>query len=354
MNMNGKPAIHTSGLTKSYRNRGSRTRRVVDGLDVTIEAGQVFGLLGINGAGKTTTIKMICGLIEPDAGWVQVNGFDVRTRRGEAMAQIGAVLEGTRNIHWQLSSWQNLRYFAALKGCHGRQQRERSERLLTELGLWDRRKDPVGRFSRGMQQKVAIACALIADPPIILLDEPTLGLDFHAARTVKAWVRQLAAEEGKTILLTSHQLDLVQTLCDRVAVIHGGQLVVNRPTAALLEHFRGDSYDIRLAAGPEAAELPWRGMRASWGDGQLTLSGEIGDQQELWSLLELTRVRSLPLLGVDRREPSLEEVFLQVVGDEIVPDGLARDPVSSELAASAAATGQRMRSDGLGNQELPR
>ncbi|HEY4458905.1 MAG TPA: ABC transporter ATP-binding protein [Pseudonocardiaceae bacterium] len=315
MSGNSTPAVQVTGLTKEYQTRGS-TRRVVDGLDLSIEPGQVLGLLGVNGAGKTTTIKMICGLVTPTAGQVSVNGCDVRRSRRRAMARIGAVLEGTRNIHWQLSAWENLRYFARLKGARGRSWSPRAESLLRDLGLWERRHEPVTRFSRGMQQKVAIACALVGDPPVILLDEPTLGLDTQAARTVRNWVDRLAREEGRTVLLTSHQLEVVQDLCDRVAVIHEGRLLIDQPVKELLALFRKDTYQIRLGGRVDAADPAWGEVEVATSAEEITLTGEINDQAELHALLAHARDRSLTVLAVSRLEPTLEEVFLRVVQAE--------------------------------------
>ena len=172
----------------------------VSRLDLTVEPGQVFGFLGSNGAGKTTTLKMACGLVMPTTGTVQLNGYDVSRQRGQAMQQIGAVLEGTRNVYWRMNAWQNLLYFGRIKGVSASSVlKARAEQLLRELDLWDRRKDPVGEFSRGMQQKVAIGAALISDPPIVLLDEPALGLDVQASRTVQEWIIQLAKERGRRL-----------------------------------------------------------------------------------------------------------------------------------------------------------
>ncbi|GAA2769793.1 ABC transporter ATP-binding protein [Nonomuraea dietziae] len=236
--------IEIEALTKMY---GSAQVRAVDEVSLHIPAGSVFGFLGPNGAGKTTTIKMLAGLLTPTSGQVRLGGFDVVRQRSAAMAQFGAVLEGSRNVYWSLSAWQNLMYFGRLKGLRKAQVSERAEDLLSGLGLWERRDDKVGGFSRGMQQKVAIATALIADPPIVLLDEPTLGLDVEATRVVKDWIAELARELGTTILLTSHQLDVVQELCDRVAVIRRGRLVADLPTRELLAGFRErDKYEIRI------------------------------------------------------------------------------------------------------------
>lgn len=306
-------AVQTKDLTKVYQRRGEKPRLVVDRLNLTLQAGQVLGLLGVNGAGKTTSIKMICGLVEPTGGQVLVNGTSVRTGRRRAMRDIGVVLEGTRNIYWPLSPLENLRYFAALKGSRGPAPRERAEQLLIELGLWDRRNDPVARFSRGMQQKVAIACALIGDPSVILLDEPTLGLDVEASRTVREWVDKLAHERGKSILLTSHQLDLVEDLCDRVAVVHGGKLVVNEPTSSLLNKFRLDAYEIRLAGWVSPGAFDQHGLNAEYLADLVVLTGPVPDQETLHRILQDARALHLDIVSVSRIEPNLEDVFLKTV-----------------------------------------
>jgi ABC-2 type transport system ATP-binding protein len=307
-------AIEIRNLSKIYRHAGNAQAAAVDNLDLIVEPGQVLGFLGPNGAGKTTTIKMICGLITPTTGSIRVNSHDVARERNIVMRQIGAVLEGTRNVYWRLSAWQNLMYFGRLKGCTGPALKTRGESLLRELELWERRHDPVRQFSRGMQQKVAIACALIADPPIVLLDEPTLGLDVQAARTVQNWVTKLAREHGKTIVLTSHQLDMVQTVCDRVAVMRKGRLLADKPMAELLALFRAEHYQIKVAGhlnGHSSAHLA--GFTLAPVDGGTVLAGALDDQASLYRVLDHIRELGLPLISVNRIEPDLEDVFVQLI-----------------------------------------
>ena len=307
-------AIQIEGLSKTYRQRNGQPIQAVRDLNLSVTAGQVFGFLGPNGAGKTTTIKMACGLVKPTAGWVRVNGCDVWHRRGAAVRQIGAVLEGTRNVHWPLSAWDNLIYFGNLKGLWGRRLSGRAEQLLRELELWERRKDLVRTFSRGMQQKVAIACALVADPPILLLDEPTLGLDVQAARAVKEMVRKLAREQGKTVVLTTHQLDMAEELCDRVAIISQGRIIANEPVGELLDLFSEAYYQIRVEGRlpAEMGEL-FDHLTVSEENGNTILSGPIADQDVLHAILERLREMGLPLLSASRVEPDLEEVFVRVL-----------------------------------------
>jgi ABC-2 type transport system ATP-binding protein len=307
-------AIEIESLSKTYYKRNKPTTKAVDNLSLSVLAGQVFGFLGANGAGKTSTIKMICGLVIPTKGHICVNGFDVAREHSMAMRQIGAVLEGTRNVYWRLTAWQNLMYFGHLKGCKGKELKNRAEQLLHELDLWERRNDSIRTFSRGMQQKVAIACALISDPSIILLDEPTLGLDIQASRTVKEWIAKLSREQGKTVVLTTHQLDMAQALCDRVAIIRKGQLLTDQPLTELLHLFRQEYYQIKVKGYMDNHESSWfDGLNICAENGHTILSGAIANQDVLHGHLTKVRDLSLPLLSVSRIEPNLEDVFTQMV-----------------------------------------
>ncbi|MCH7575529.1 MAG: ABC transporter ATP-binding protein [Candidatus Marinimicrobia bacterium] len=307
-------AIQIADLSKSFPRKGHPPTVAVDRLSFTIPEGQIFGILGPNGAGKTTTIKMICGLIHPDNGEVRIGPYDLQTQRRQAMSLIGAVLEGTRNIYWRLSAWENLMYFARLKGVLARHAAARAKMLLGELGLWDRRKEAVRTYSRGMQQKVAIACALVADPQVVLLDEPTLGLDVQAARTVRKWVAQLSHEQGKTVVLTTHQLPMAQDLCDQIAIMREGKLLANEPTQKLLTLFDEEVYNIRLQGKlPEQAVSDLPGFSANYSDGQTVLTGPVRQGQDLYALLDRFRSAGLPLVSVTRERADLEGIFLKLM-----------------------------------------
>jgi len=311
--MNSQPAIEVESLTKVYGSKRGRSVKAVDGVSLSVRPGQVFGLLGPNGAGKTTTIKLLCGLVTPTAGSVRLNGYDVGRQRSQGVLQLGAVLEGGRNVYWSLSAWQNLLYFGRLKGLSGEEIKPRAEQLLRDLGLWDVRHGSVGSFSRGMQQKVAVAAALITDPPILLLDEPTIGLDVEAARTVKDWIVRLAHDEGKTVVLTTHQLDMAQELCDRVAIMRAGRVVADLPVHELLRRFRQDRYQIVVGALTQGGELSLPvGTTVSSSDGTIMLTSSL-DGHDIYGLLAQLSERGLPLRSVTPVEPSLEEVFLELV-----------------------------------------
>jgi ABC-2 type transport system ATP-binding protein len=320
-------AIETVGLQKTY-GRGAKAVAAVKPTTLTVPWGQVIGLLGPNGAGKTTIIKMISGLITPTAGTVRVGGYDVARQRAHAVRQIGAVLEGSRNVYWPLSAWENLIYFGQLKGLRSAEIKPRAERLLTELGLWERRHQAVGSFSRGMQQKVAVSAALITDPPIILLDEPTIGLDVEAARTVKDWITHLARDEGKTIVLTTHQLEGARELSDRVAVIKEGEIIADLPTGELLARHADDRFEIRIRGAVNGAMLPAGARIEPDGEQTRMLLPDI-DDRAVFAVLNRLGAAGSGLVSVSQARPSLEEVFIRLIhSDDAKAHGSARDVVA--------------------------
>jgi ABC-2 type transport system ATP-binding protein len=306
-------AIEIHALSKHYHTDFI----AVDNLSLTVPAGQVLAFLGPNGAGKTTSIKMICGLIKPTSGSVQLNGFDVTKNRSQAVAQIGVVLEGTRNVYWRLPAWENLMYFGQLKGISPKVLRPRAEQLLRDFDLWERRHSEAGEFSRGMQQKLAIACALIADPPIIPLDEPTLGLDVQAARTVREQVQRLSAEQGKTIVITTHQLDMAQEICEQVAIINKGKLITNQPVQALLDVFQHEQYEIVIQGNLSTASIPQVASANIHANSETTtISGLSDDPHALNSLLNSIHQQGFTLLSVERKQPTLEDIFVELTAHE--------------------------------------
>ncbi len=308
----GHLAVEIEGLSKTFYSKNGPIK-AVDNLNLSIPVGQVFGFLGPNGAGKTTTIKMMLGLVLPDAGRVRLNGYDIERSRSAAVRQVGAVLEGSRNVYWTLSAWQNLLYFGRLKGLSTDSIRPRAEYLLQSLGLWERRHEQVGGFSRGMQQKVAVAAAFIADPPIVLFDEPTLGLDVEAARIVKDWITELASEHGKTIVLTTHQLDVAQALCHRIAIIRDGRIVADGLVAELLGRFlQQDRYQITVRGRTDGLSLP-PGFTARTEADATLIQGLVEDDKVLYSLVDTLRDGGLSLLSVAQVQPDLEDVFLELI-----------------------------------------
>jgi ABC-2 type transport system ATP-binding protein len=299
---------------KSYR---TDRPNAVDKISFKIEPGTVFGLLGPNGAGKTTTIKMILGLVIPTSGSIYLVGHDISRHRRKALSQVGTILEGARNIYWRLSARANLEYFGALRGLRGKVLTSRIDEMLDLVELSDRADEEARYLSRGMQQKVALAAALLHDPDVLLLDEPTIGLDVHAGHTIEGVIRNLV-KKGKTVLLTTHQMALAQRLCDRIFVINKGKRVVDGTTTEVVRAFGGQHQSVDIRLGTVVEEKVIRKIQRQFSDLSVdkdknrTILTWVNctTQGDLIQLLNLLDTNSLPIEQVGRREATLEEVFV--------------------------------------------
>ena len=218
--MNNQPVITAKELTKSFGDI-----LAVNQLSFSVDRGEVFGLLGPNGAGKTTTVRMLAALLEPTGGEASVAGFKVGVEGQEIRRRIGLLPEAP-GLYDGLTAEQNLAFFGAMYGVE--KIETQIQRYLELLGLWNRRFEPVGTFSKGMRQKLAIARALLHEPEVLFLDEPTSGLDPQASRLVRDFIADLKAE-GRTIILCTHNLEEADRLCDRVAVVSGHLLALDAP-----------------------------------------------------------------------------------------------------------------------------
>jgi ABC-2 type transport system ATP-binding protein len=211
-------------LVKIFKKRNSEVR-AVDSVSLEIKQGELFGLLGPNGAGKTTLIKCISSLLIPNAGTVLVGGADIGKDPLGVRRKIGVLTGGERSLYWKLNPIENLNYFAALYGVPRKKTKERIEYLLDLMDLKEKAKERVERLSSGMKQKLSLARTLIHDPPILLIDEPTLGLDPYFARFMRDFIKnELHHKLEKTILLTTHYMDEADELCDRVAFMNHGKI----------------------------------------------------------------------------------------------------------------------------------
>ncbi len=221
-------AVECSDLVRMYRSRSlaGRTRETtaLDGLSLQIERGTVFGLLGPNGAGKTTTVRILATLLVPTSGHARVFGHDVVTETRAVRDVIGLAIGGDRGFYGRISGRQNLHYFAALSGLSRRDARRRSDEVLELVHLSDRADEPVQGYSRGMRQRLHLARALITEPQVLFLDEPTLGIDPVMAQEFRRLVPELA-RQGMTVLVTTHYMLEADEICDRIAIINHGKLV---------------------------------------------------------------------------------------------------------------------------------
>ncbi|MEO0947441.1 MAG: ABC transporter ATP-binding protein [Cyanobacteria bacterium J06641_5] len=305
-------ALEVRDLHKHYRENG-KTFAAVRGINLQLAAGEVLAFLGPNGAGKTTTIKAIAGLILPDRGSVAIAGLDPH-RKPHALARVGAVLEGNRNLYWRLTPVENLEYFGVLRGLSYRVARQRARELLVRFELEDKGQVPVQKLSRGMQQKLAIATALMHRPQLLLLDEPTLGLDVAATLRVKALVREIAAD-GCAILLTTHQLDIAEELASRVAIVRQGQIIAEESTQTLIRRFAGTAYVIEVddclddARRSGLQQIGATFIDGSEGRSQLSVRGV----EQLYQCLGI--LKPLPLRRIEQDGSNLADVFLELVRD---------------------------------------
>src|SRR6266700_4067114 len=233
-----EPLIHIEHLSRFFG-----PVKALDDLSLEVPAGIVFGFLGPNGAGKTTTIHLLLGLLEPTTGQARVLGFDTRTQAQAIRARSGALLEFA-GLYEHMSAEDNLDFYGRINHMPAADRRARCKELLTHLDLWDRRKDQVGTWSRGMKQKLAVARALFHHPPLIFLDEPTAGFDPVAAATLRNDLAGLVEREGVTVFLTTHNLTEAEKLCAQVAVIRQGKLLAV-----------GDPDELRGRLGGPQAEI---------------------------------------------------------------------------------------------------
>lgn len=252
MNPHNNALIETHHLTKHF---GATT--AVDDLNLTVYPGEIFGFLGPNGAGKTTTIKMIVGLLQPSAGTVKVCGYDVQSEPLLAKAASGYVPD-TPNLYPKLSAKELLRFVGDLYDVPYEQAQRRSAELLKIFALEDAADDPIDSYSHGMKQKTALAAALIHDPKVLVLDEPTVGLDPRSARLIKDLLRQMA-ERGAAVFLSTHILEIAERMCDRIGIINRGKLIAVGSMDELRQLSAGESsledIFLSLTGGGEYAEI---------------------------------------------------------------------------------------------------
>jgi ABC-2 type transport system ATP-binding protein len=215
--MTSTPLLQTRRLTKSFRGR-----KIIDHLNLTVMKGDVYGFLGRNGQGKTTAIRLITGLIFPDSGEVIINGFHLRTNFKQAISQVGAIVESPAFYDY-LTGYENLSLMAnLLPGV----EKSRIGEVLEIVGLRSRAKDKVRTYSLGMKQRLGIANALLGDPPLIILDEPTNGLDPQGIKEIREMIAQLSSEKGITFFISSHLLHEIQQICNRIGILKEGKLLV--------------------------------------------------------------------------------------------------------------------------------
>jgi len=305
-------AIYVENLSKDFD-----SLRAVNDLSLEVPTGIIFGFLGPNGAGKTTTIRLLLGLLEPTSGYARVLGFDTRTQADQVRAHTGALLEHT-GIYEQMTAEDNMEFYARAFRIPASARAARIRQLLAHMGLWERRKDRAGKWSRGMKQKLALARTLLHRPGLVLLDEPTAGLDVQAAVAIRDDLVALASQEGTTIFLTTHNMVDAEKLCHQVAVIRDGSLVA-----------QGSPDELRARASRPRIEIVGRGfseqaLKSLHAHPQVSaianqnhhLVIDLHSEIDPSTLVHLLVDSGAHVEEVHRSKASLEEVFLTLTGEQ--------------------------------------
>jgi len=304
------PAIQADGLVRDFG-----AIRALDHLSFEVPAGIVFGFLGPNGAGKTTAIRAFLGLVEPTAGSARVLGYDTRRESDQIRARAGALLEH-HGLYERLTAAQNLDFAGRIWQMPAAERHARAKELLGQFGLWDRRGEPAGKWSRGMKQKLAVARAVFHRPPLVFLDEPTAGLDPVASAALREDLASLAGQ-GVTIFLTTHNLVEAERLCDLVGVIRRGRLAALGPPSSLrpdesaIVRVTGTGLDADIVAAVRAVPGV---VEASLADGAVEL--RLAEGALVAPVVTMLVSRGVGIEEVRRNRQSLEEAFLELVTDD--------------------------------------
>jgi ABC-2 type transport system ATP-binding protein len=312
-------AVEVRRLRRVFKGRRkSPDVTALDGVDLVIPAGEVHGLLGPNGAGKTTLCKILSTVLLPTSGHASVGGHDVVRETAAVRRIIGIVFGGERGLYTRLTARQNLEFWAAMYGLRGRTLRQRVDAMLGQIGLTERADDRVEGFSRGMKQRLHLARGLIGDPQVVLLDEPTTGMDPVAAREFRTLVGELR-DDGRTVLLTTHDMAEAEAVCDRVTLIDNGRLLATERPAALSSwistYSRVDARDVPAERVPkligELRDIPGvTAVRAVQPSG-IRVETDAADAapQVVRHLLDSG------INSVATSTPDLEEVYLHIIGE---------------------------------------
>ncbi|WP_329563622.1 ABC transporter ATP-binding protein [Kitasatospora sp. NBC_01266] len=313
------PAIAIDALTRTFRRPQGTTKRAVDGLSLQVERGETVGLLGPNGAGKTSTAKILMTVLLPTSGQVRVLGHDVVTQAQAVRRLIGVILGGDAGLYARLSARDNLLLFADLYGIPYREQKRRIPELLDMVGLLGQERKRVETYSRGMKQRLHIARGLLHDPQVVILDEPSNGIDPVGARELRALVREQLRQQGRTVLLTTHYMFEAEELCDRVAVMRDGRKIAEGTPESLKKQTDGQVVLTVRANGVDDGHLARlraltgiRSVNLTEQDGGQSLDIHSGQQTDVTAAV-LAELAGLDIRNVVKREPTLEDAYVALI-----------------------------------------
>jgi ABC-2 type transport system ATP-binding protein len=320
------PAVELDRVARVFTAGAGRRRRsavAVEELSMCVAPGEVMGLLGPNGAGKSTVIAMISGLITPSSGRVLIGGIDAVRSRRQIAGRVGVVFDRARTLYPRMTARENIEYFTSLRGG-GRVKSVagRAAHWIEFLGIGRWADVPVNNLSMGTQQKVSLAAALAAGPDVVLMDEPTLGLDVASSLDLQQLVRRMARDHGCALVIATHQMDVAESVCDRVCIMSDGRALAIDTVSALLRVFGRRSYRIALRAPATdalQAAIVQAGARPSLASDVDAARGfvidlDVDDDAGLPRALEAIRMAGTEVESVVRREPCLANVFLEITG----------------------------------------
>lgn len=332
--MQNENAIQTINLTKTFKSKNSSETaffkrktvsvNAIDNLNIEIKKGELFGLLGPNGAGKTTLVKMLCTLLPPDGGTALINGYDVIKEPMKVKQSLGTLFSvGERGFFWRLNGYRNLEFFASIYNVPRQKRHERILEVMKLVGLENSAFDLYQRYSGGMKRKLSLARTLLPDPPVILLDEPTTGLDVISSRNIREFVKKTVEESGKTVLYTTHYIEEAAQICNRIGILKQGKIVACDTPGALRAKIKKEELIYLLLE--DITESQVEQLRSLIGVITLTensendlapnqqgLCVELKNVDQLTSIFDFLFKQKIKLVNFKREEPTLEDAFIEL------------------------------------------
>lgn len=333
--MQNENAIQTINLTKTFKSKAQNSENgffrrktvsinAIDNLNLEIKKGELFGLLGPNGAGKTTLVKILCTLLPPDSGTALINGYDIIKEQMKVKRSLGTLFSvGERGFFWRLNGYRNLEFFASIYNVPRQKRHERILEVLKLVGLENSTFDLYQRYSGGMKRKLALARTLLPDPPIILLDEPTTGLDAISARNIREFVKSTVQESGKTVLYTTHYIEEAAQICDKIGILKQGKIIACDSPNALKDRIKKDELIYIVVEGITQAQI--EKMRSLQDvisvtektdedlmAGQQGLCAELKSVDQLPLIFDFLFKQKIKLVNFKREEPTLEDAFIEL------------------------------------------
>ncbi|HET7577965.1 MAG TPA: ABC transporter ATP-binding protein [Bacillales bacterium] len=300
--------VNVQHLKKSYGKK-----QALQDVTFSVQSGTCFGLLGPNGAGKSTTMKILTGLVDPDDGTAHVLGLDAVKKRNVIRRQVGYVPQSI-TLYEKLSAYDNLKFFGEMYGVRGTELEHRIDEILKQTGLMDRKRDAIATFSGGMKRRINMAAAMLHRPKLLILDEPTVGIDPQSRNHIFEMIRTLKAE-GVTIIYSTHYMEEVETLCDHLAIIDQGKVITQGNLKELLDRYSNKAVYAEAEGLEESLSLIYATDTYRQGDGWVMETDQV--TKTMKDVLQAASERNIEMKELEIMRPSLEAVFLSLTGTNL-------------------------------------